>query len=145
MFYSSPMEAAARKRGGSCHCCAKTKHANTPSLALKSRKKHVKKATPTDHLLVCFQKNTYLIITLDSCAMRLVASFQRDGSAPLTSFPDASGEHKFYKSWAKSQHLPAPVSSEQRGQVCRRKQHLLLIFVKKTSLLLSLGSLKMCT
>lgn len=44
--YSSPVgntEGAARKRGATCHCHAKMKHANTMSSALKSRKKECKK------------------------------------------------------------------------------------------------------
>lgn len=49
-------EVTARKTGASCHCRAKTKHAYTTTLTLKSRKKDVKKnqAKPTDLLLVCF-------------------------------------------------------------------------------------------
>ena len=88
-FYSSlmgNMESAGRKRGASCHCHAKTKHANTRSLALKSRKKAGGgEARPTDHLQV-FSKThkSDPILTLHSCAMRLAAAFQRDRSVPLS-------------------------------------------------------------
>lgn len=83
----------------------------------------------------CVFENTYLVslLTLHSYATKLAASFQCDCSVSHTSFPDASSECKFNKWWIKPQHFPTPVSLEQWSQVCSRKQHLLLIFLSKTS------------
>lgn len=53
-------EAAARRRGASCHCHAKMKHADTTSLALKPRRKDVKnKVRSASHSWVF--ENTALI------------------------------------------------------------------------------------